>query len=85
VDMDMGMGRNLRTRGGGTTSNHGYQIAREGQGNNPMRNYSLPNRNANTWNILPSEIVEADTVNTFKERLDRHMKSVAWRQSIYRV
>ena len=83
--MDMGMGRNIRTRGGGTTRNHGYQIEREGQGSNPVRNYSLPNRNTNTWNILPPEIVEADAVNVFKERLDRHMKSTAWRQSIYRT
>ena len=85
VDMDMGMGRNIRARGGGTTRNHGYQIAREGPGSNPMRHYSLPNRNTNTWNILPSEVVEADEVCVFKERLDRHMKSAAWRQSIYRT
>ena len=37
VDMDMGMGRNLRARDGGTTRNHGYQILREGPGSNPMR------------------------------------------------
>jgi hypothetical protein len=67
--MDLGMGRNIRTRGGGTTRNHGYQIEREEPGSNPAKNYSLPIRNTKTWNILPTEVVEADSVNVFKERL----------------
>jgi hypothetical protein len=87
VDMDMGVGKNLRVMGGGAISrDHGYQIEREKPGGkNPMRYYSLPNRNNNTWNILPPEIVGAETVNLFKERIDGHMRSAAWRQSIYRV
>jgi len=35
-----------------------------------MRGFSLPNRNATTWNILPSEVVNAGTVNFFKSKLD---------------
>ena len=86
VEMDMGIGKNLRVKDGGALSrDHGYQIEREKPGLNPMRHYSLPNRNNNTWNILPPEIVGADTVNIFKEKIDRHMRSAAWRQSIYRV
>lgn len=64
--MDMGMGRNMRTMGGG-------------------RKYSIPNRNTNSWDILPSEVLEADKVYVLKERLDRHMKLTAWRPSIYRT
>ena len=85
VDIDMGIGNNQRTAGGGQTRRHGYQIEKEISVNYPMRNYSLPNRNATTWNILPSEVVAADTANIFKSRIDKHMRSTAWRQSIYRI
>ena len=43
-----------------------------------MRNNSLPNQSAITWNILPSEIV-----NAFKARLDNHVKINLWREPIY--
>ncbi len=52
--------------------------------NAPMRDNFLLNRNATTWNMLPSEIAEADTVNQFKARIDRHMASETWRRSVYR-
>jgi len=26
----------------------------------------------NTWNSLPNDVVEAETINTFKNRLDKH-------------
>ena len=79
VEINMGTENN---RGDANNRRHGHQILRE-KNYTPMRNNSLPNRNATTWNILPSEVVEADTVNIFKERIDKHMKSVAWRRSIY--
>ena len=59
-----------------------YQITRDRQGNVPMRNGFWPNRNATTCKILPSEILEADTVNVFKTRLDIHIKSDSLRRSI---
>ena len=59
------------SQGGPNGKHHNYQITRERQGNVPMRNDSLLNRNATTWNLLPSKIVDADTVNVFKTRLDR--------------
>jgi len=40
-----------------------------------MRGGFLLNPNATTWNMLPSEIAEADTVNQFKVRRDKHMTS----------
>ena len=64
---------------------HNRQIIREKFVNAPMRDNSLLNRNATTWNMLPSEIAEADTVNQFKARIDRHMASVTWRRSVYRT
>jgi len=56
VDIDMGTDRNLR-QGGRNLINHGHQIEKEIPGSNPMSNFSLPNRTATTWNILPSEVV----------------------------
>ena len=44
---------------------HNRQIIRERFVNAPIRDNSLLNRNATTWNMLPSEIAEADTVNQF--------------------
>ena len=83
VDIDMGTGNNLRRGGVNPGRRHGNQIEVEKWGYNPMRNNSLPNRTATTWNILPSEVVMADTTNVFKSRVDEHMRSQSWRRSIY--
>jgi len=37
-----------------------------------IRKYSFCARMVNIWNSLPNEVVEADTVNAFKYRLDNH-------------
>lgn len=48
---------------------HRYQIKRERTGKNPSRNGFLPHRNTinNNWNVLPSEVVNADAVDRFLE------------------
>ena len=80
VDIGIGMGNNMMGGGG---RRHRFQILKERAASYPMRRFSLPNRNATTWNILPSDVVNAEKVNVFKSKLDEHMRSVAWRQSIY--
>jgi len=40
-----------------------------------LRKYFFTNRVANNWNSLPSHVVYADTVNSFKSRLDNFWKS----------
>ena len=65
------------------TRSHNYQIEKDLFVNCPMRNNSLPNRSATTWNILPYEIVNARSVNAFKARLDGHIELKRWRESIY--
>ena len=65
------------------TRSHNYQIERDPFVNCPMRNNYLPNRSATTWNILPYDIVNAKSVNVFKAKLDEHLKSNRWRNSIY--
>ena len=70
---------------GGEKRRHNYQLRNEKTVNTPMRDNFLLNRNATTWNMLPSDIAEADTVNQFKARIDRHMASETWRRSVYRI
>jgi len=36
-----------------------------------IRKYSFSVRIVNVWNSLPNKLVEADTVDTFKRRLDK--------------
>ena len=85
VDMDMGTGQNSRHGGGELRLRHGHQILRDRTAaiSNPLRNRSLPNRTANTWNLLPSEVVMADNVNIFKKRLDECIRLEELRRSVY--
>ena len=41
-----------------------------------IRKHNFRNRVANTWNNLPQDIVNSPTLNTFKNRLDKHWKSI---------
>jgi len=37
-----------------------------------IRKYSFSSRVVNMWNSLPTDVVETDTINTFKNRLDKY-------------
>jgi len=37
--------------------------------------YSFTARTINTWNSLPNKIVDAESVNTFKTRLDKYWRN----------
>jgi len=37
-----------------------------------IRKYSFTSRVVNMWNSLPNDVVEADTIHTFKNRLDKY-------------
>lgn len=41
------------------------------------RHYFFTNRIAKSWNELPQDVVESETVNEFKNRLDNHLKTAA--------
>ena len=43
-----------------------------------LRKYSFSNRITNMWNSLPDSVVMADTVNQFKNRLDKHWAKCAF-------
>ncbi len=42
------------------------------------RLFSFSNRIVNAWNDLPGEVVACSTVNGFKHKLDKHMKSLGF-------
>ncbi len=72
----------INTRGTGEEGRrHNKQIIKE---KHLKGDDFLPNRHATTWNISPSEIAEADTVNQFKARLNKHMTSETWGRSVDR-
>ena len=39
-----------------------------------LRKYSFTARTINTWNSLPNKIVDAESVNTGKTRLDKYWR-----------
>ena len=53
--------------------NNGYKILKERYKNACRQNY-YGNRVVNGWNALPSEVVQAPSLNSFKSRIDRHWK-----------
>ena len=62
---------NTRFREVGDLSLRGHnQIIRREITSNTRRHNFFMNRTAPIWNSLPEEIVQAQTVNIFKERLD---------------
>lgn len=64
---------------------HTHQIVRELCKDCNTRNRFLTNRIATTWNNLPAKVVGANSVNSFKAGLDKHMAAGLMRRSIYKV
>ena len=57
-----------RTRG------HAWKVTKKSSRSN-VRQHVLSIRAENTWNNLPGEVVSAETLNTFKNRLDHHWRN----------
>ena len=62
------------------TRGHKYKILKS-RPRLDIRKYSFCMRVVDTWNQLPSSVVEAETVSAFERRLDRHWKN----QPIYYI
>ena len=53
------------------TRGHCYKLVKRRSSKN-TRLHFFTNRVVNAWNSLPANIVEAPTINCFKNRLDKH-------------
>ena len=78
-EVDLGIKIAGKLNGG----SHTHQISKENCKSCNMRGRFLPNRTATTWNLLPPNVVNAKTVNSFKARLDAHVASGDLRRSVY--
>lgn len=58
---------------------HCYKLYKKRTLSLDLRKYSFTNRIVDTWNSLPSEVVEAKTLNSFKNRIDRF-----WHEEMYK-
>ena len=63
------LSNNNRTRG------HRFKLTKSRSRVNIRKNF-FSQRVVNTWNSLPSEVVEAESINAFKNRYDRYTQSV---------
>jgi len=54
-----------------TTRGNKYKLQKS-SGYYNIRKYLFSSRVVNMWNSLPNDVVEADTINTFKNRLDKY-------------
>ena len=51
--------------------------------NKQMYNNYFSNRVVNNWNKLPSEIVNAESINCFKRLFDKHNKDIMYKTNIF--
>lgn len=52
---------------------HSLKIAKK-QARLDVRKYFFGNRVVNEWNLLPVKVIECQTINNFKNKLDHHLK-----------
>ena len=63
--------KSLLTVNKASTRSHSLKILKPRFNTNSFK-YFFTNRVVNTWNSLPMDIVKAESVNSFKNRLDKH-------------
>ncbi len=55
------------------TRDHGFKVKKE-KNSSAIRSRFFGNRVANIWNALPADIVNATSLDAFKNRIDKHWK-----------
>ena len=58
-----------------TTHNNGFKIIGKRFRSNEDKHFFF-NRIVNIWNSLPAQIVNSNTIESFKKKLDKHLASV---------
>ncbi len=56
------------------TRDHGFKVRKE-KNSSAIRSRFFGNRVANFWNALPANIVNASSLNSFKNMVDEHWKA----------
>ena len=59
------------------TRTNGYKITKNRTNTTPYQHF-FSNRITNPWNSLPAKVVNAETVNSFKNALDRHYNDIMY-------
>ena len=60
------------------THSNGFKLTKPGFNTNPYK-YFFTNRIVNDWNSLPSQVVNADSLNTFKNKIDLHFRDIMYK------
>lgn len=60
------------------TRSNGFKLTKPGFNTNPYK-YFFTNRIVNDWNSLPSQVVNADSLNTFKNKIDLHFRDIMYK------
>ena len=60
------------------TRGHSLKLIKP-QVNKLVRQFSFPIRIVNDWNSLPEHVISAPTLNTFKNRLDKHWSNLKYK------
>ena len=63
------------------TRDHGFKVKKE-KNNSAIRSRFFGNRIANIWNALPADIVNASSLNSFKNKIDEHWKRYLYIEDI---
>ena len=63
------------------TRNNGFKLAKRRCASSVRKDF-LGNRAVNPWNALPSEVVQAPSMNSFKARLDKHWEGYQYQTDI---
>ena len=63
--------KSLLTLSNGNTRSHNFKLLKPRVNTNQFLNF-YSHRVINKWNSLPSKVVEATSINCFKNRLDHH-------------
>ena len=62
---------NFNTKQEANTRGHSYRLSKSRCNTSKVQAF-FKNRIVDIWNNLPSEVVEADSVNQFKNRINKH-------------
>ena len=54
---------------------HKYKLFKQRTQTLDIRKHCFTNRVVNTWNNLPAEVVETDSLNSFKNQIDKLWKN----------